>query len=125
VLDKTGTIWENYAPEHPTGHGARDMVGWSGDGPIALLIENVLGVRAQAITQSAPWRPRLPGENGLTRLTVGAAHLGLVASPIQNGRRTVTMTTDRPFTVTVDTGAGKPSVFHLKPGTLTKTLPAR
>ena len=41
VLDKTGTIWENYAPEHPTGHGARDMVGWSGDGPIALLIENI------------------------------------------------------------------------------------
>jgi hypothetical protein len=121
VLERTGTIWENYAPEKPVGHGAPDMVGWSGDGPIAMLIEDILGVRAKAATLSATWRPRLPGENGVQNLTVGSAHLSLVAGPVQNGRRTLTLTTDEPFTITVDTGAGKPAVYHLQPGSRTVT----
>lgn len=125
VLDRTGTIWENYAPERPAGHGVRGMVGWSGDGPIALLLENILGVRAQAATQTALWRPRLPGRNGVRHLTVGRTHLSLVASPIVNGRRALTISTDRPFTVSVDTGAGRPVALHLSPGTTTKTLPAK
>lgn len=125
ALVKRHTIWENYAPEHPVGHGVRDMVGWSGDGPIALLLENILGVRADATSHRAFWRPRLPGRNGVRHLTVGNTHLSLVASALTHGRRTLTLTTDRPFTVAVDTGIGKPAVFHLTPGTTTKTLPAR
>ncbi|RYG40195.1 hypothetical protein EON79_23030, partial [bacterium] len=124
VLRTTGTIWENYAPEHSAGHGVRNMVGWSGDGPIALLIENVLGVRAFAANRTATWRPRLPGENGLRNLTVGSTHLSLVASPVENGARTLTMTTDAPWTVTVDTGKGKPQTFRLKKGTTVVERPA-
>jgi hypothetical protein len=124
VLDKTGTIWENYAPDSPEGHGVRDMVGWSGDGPVSLLIENVIGVRVQAATRRVSWRPRLSGENGLRNLTVGMTHLSLVASVIKDGSRTLTMTTDGPMTVTVDTGAGKPSVFRLKSGETVKTVRA-
>ncbi len=47
VYKKTGTIWENYSSEAYTrGSWSRaDFVGWSGCGPIELLIENVIGLR--------------------------------------------------------------------------------
>src|SRR4029079_271099 len=47
VFKKTGTVWENYAPDsYDQGNQAKpDFVGWTGDGPIALLIENVIGLR--------------------------------------------------------------------------------
>ena len=46
VYQNTNTIWENYAPDYAErGSNSRsDFVGWSGCGPIALLIENVLGI---------------------------------------------------------------------------------
>jgi glycogen debranching enzyme len=125
VFDSTGTIWENYAPEHPQGHGVRDMVGWSGDGPIALLIENVLGVRPVAAEHRVSWRPRLPGINGLRDLVVGKVRLSLIAGRLTNGRRTLAMQSDGRIDVTVDTGVGRQRVFHLKGGTLEAAVPAK
>jgi glycogen debranching enzyme len=122
-LEKSGTIWENYAPESSNGHGARDMVGWSADGPIALLIENVLGIRGFAATRSVTWRPRLAGENGIRNLTVGATHISLIASRLSDGKRKLTMTADQPISVTVDTGVGKPRTFRLKNGTVEAEMP--
>lgn len=124
ALTNSGTIWENYAPESATGHGVRDMVGWSGDGPIALLIENVLGIRGLASSHQVFWRPRLPGENGLRNLTVGTAHVSLIASRVKDGMRELTMTTDQPIKVTIDTGSSKPTNVDLKPGTVTKSISA-
>lgn len=118
VLAATGTIWENYAPEKPVGHGARDMVGWSGVGPIALLMENVLGVRPQAASRTVLWRPRLRGENGVRGLTVGNARVTLLASALKAGRRALELTTDSPLTVIVDTGVGEPRSLALTPGTV-------
>jgi glycogen debranching enzyme len=117
VLETTGTIWENYAPEKPVGHGVRDMVGWSGVGPIALLIENILGVRGQAADGGVLWRPRLRGANGVRGLTVGKVRVTLIAGPLSRGKRSLTMTVDHPLTVTVDTGIGTPKAFRLSPGT--------
>jgi len=43
VYQKTGTVYENYAPDHyAKGEPAKaDFVGWTGCGPIQLLFENV------------------------------------------------------------------------------------
>ncbi len=117
VLAETGTIFENYAPEKPVGHGVRDMVGWSGDGPIALLIEDILGVRADAAKSSVWWRPTLPGRNGVRGLTIGKAHISLVAGPLGNGERRLTMTTDQTVTVVIDHGTRLPIYIQPKPGT--------
>jgi glycogen debranching enzyme len=130
VLTTTGNIWENYAPESATGLGVADLVGWSGDGPIALLIENVLGIHAQEVPRQVRWRPRLPGENGLCNLTVGSTHVTLIASPIQGARgsvpvRDLSMTTDEPITVIIDAGASPTTEFRLKRGTFHTTVPAR
>jgi glycogen debranching enzyme len=48
------TIWENYAPDYvrPGSQSRGDFVGWSGCGPIALLIENVLGFRVDGPNDS-------------------------------------------------------------------------
>ncbi|MDY0288219.1 MAG: trehalase family glycosidase [Sphaerochaeta sp.] len=46
VFEETGTVWENYAPEkfEPGSLSKPDMLGWSGLGPIAVLIEFICGV---------------------------------------------------------------------------------
>ncbi|MDR3689725.1 MAG: trehalase family glycosidase [Fimbriimonas sp.] len=124
VLKESGTIWENYAPDRPAGHGARDMVGWSGDGPIALLIENILGIRGLASEQCVYWRPRLAGRNGIRNLKVGKASVSLVASPLDQGSREITMTSDKPISVVIDTGVGRPIQFRLHSGTTRKTVQA-
>ena len=117
VLDSTGTIWENYAPDSAAGHGVRDMVGWSGDGPIALLIENELGIRTSAAHRQISWRPRLPGRNGLENLKVGQTTVSLVASKIDGGRRELSMTTTEPIEVVLNVSGKTERTFHLKPGT--------
>ncbi len=64
VLDTTGTIWENYRPdEMAPGTPARpDFVGWSGLGPIALLIESILGIELDRPSLTVRWL--LPSEPG-------------------------------------------------------------
>ena len=60
VFKKTGTVWENYSPDNfEQGNQAKpDFVGWTGDGPIALLIENVLGLRSDGADNELTWRLR-------------------------------------------------------------------
>jgi hypothetical protein len=120
-LKDSGTIWENYAPEFAEGHGVRDMVGWSGLGPISMLIENIIGVRTSAANNQITWRIRLKGENGVKNLTMGSTHVSLFASVAAFGQRDLTVTTDAPFTLKVDNG-DKTIVTPIKPGTTVLTI---
>lgn len=47
VWQKTGSLWENYAPEFasPGTPAHADFVGWTGVAPIAVLFEQVFGIR--------------------------------------------------------------------------------
>ena len=71
------TLWENYAPEQDrpglsAGHRVKpDFVGWSGIGPIAMLIENVLGVDVNGAARTIEWDIRLTEEHGVRQLPVG------------------------------------------------------
>ncbi len=115
VYDATGTIWENYLSEAPgpgffTEYGNRrayeDFVGWSGLGPIALLIEDVLGFRADAPSDTLTWRLRSAQRSGIENLRFGTHTVSLVATPDAGGRSvTVSVTADSPFKLVVDTGA--------------------
>jgi hypothetical protein len=116
VLSDTGTIWENYAPEFARGHGVKDMVGWSGDGPIALLIENILGIRTTASDHKLFWRPRLMGRNGVENLTVGSAKVSMIASKVVFKQRELAVTSTEPFTLMVDTGEFPLKKFEVKRG---------
>lgn len=73
------TIWESYSPEEDK-PGIRaysrrftkpDFVGWSGIGPIAMLIENILGIDLDMHGRQVSWDIRLVEEHGLRNLRVG------------------------------------------------------
>jgi Trehalase len=99
VFKKTGTVWENYAPESmKEGNPSRgDFVGWTGCGPIALYIENVLGFRPDGARRTLLWNLRLAEPHGIRRLQFGSVSADL----FHDGKETVTTRSNEPFTLTV------------------------
>jgi hypothetical protein len=57
VVEQTGTLWENYAPEKaaPGNPGKPDFVGWTGLSTVAMLFEYVLGLRANVPGNRLVW----------------------------------------------------------------------
>ena len=73
VFEKTQTLWENYAPEAASqGNPAMpDFVGFSGIGPIAVLLEYVMGLRPDAPGQRLLWDVRILEEHGVENYPFG------------------------------------------------------
>jgi len=106
------TIWEAYSPTQPKPSTHKrpdrlarpDFCGWSALGPISLMIENVLGIHADAITNTVTWRPRHDGRHGVRNLRFG----GVTASLIHDGRGQVDIVASHPFTLCLDRAAPFP-----------------
>lgn len=83
VFQHTGTLWENYQPEQAApGQPAKpDFVGWTGIGPIALLIENELGFHSMGQEQRVVWRIHRTDKHGIRNLQVGQAQVTAVFYP--------------------------------------------
>ena len=105
VCAETGTLWENYAAEATApGRPARpDFVGWSGLGPILLLLEYGIGLRANAALHELTWEVRDTGYLacerylfGRTRVDVEAIGRSAPEDPLQ-----ITVTADRPIRLIV------------------------
>jgi glycogen debranching enzyme len=105
VFHETGTLWENYAPDmpQPGKPAARDFVGWSGVGPIALLIEEFIGLEVDAAQQQVRWR--LEGELplGLRNLRLGDNVISLVAERDTEAGILVRVEAVRPFRLEMNT----------------------
>lgn len=73
VFERTGTLWENYAPERPApGKPAKpDFVGWSGLGPISVMLEYVFGIRPEASRGTVLWDIRLIEGHGVANYPFG------------------------------------------------------
>ena len=108
VYQSTGTIWENYAPDSASrGSTSRsDFVGWSGVGPISLLIENVLGIMADAPQDSLTWSLRLTERHGINNLHFGNNIVSLACAKryYATDPADLTVTTDNNFTLIVKIG---------------------
>ena len=72
------TITENLAPDRPQGYGATEFVGWGGIGPIANLIEYVLGFQVKAPDTLIEWRIERTDRHGIENLTMGDVRLDLI-----------------------------------------------
>lgn len=100
VFKKTGTVWENYAPEsmNPGNPAKSDFVGWTGCGPIALLIENVMGFRPDGVRKTLNWDLRLSEAHGINRLRFGEVQTDIH----YDGNGTVTIVASDPYTLCVN-----------------------
>lgn len=80
VFRRTGTLWENYAPEAaaPGDPAKPDFVGWTGLAPICMLIEYVLGLRADARRGVLLWDVRRTERHGVQRYPFGGSLIDLV-----------------------------------------------
>jgi glycogen debranching enzyme len=105
VFKETGTVWENYAPDslEPGRPAKGDFVGWSGCGPIALLIENVLGFRCDGVDKRLTWYLHRTDRHGIERLRFGGSTVSAVYNPANLKDRvpTITVKTDRPFELVI------------------------
>ena len=98
VYEKTGTIWENYSPDHAQqGRPAKaDFVGWSGIGPIMYLLEYAIGLRPDARHNRLVWRIEPGARRGCERFRFNGHIVSLIAGPAHNGE-TIRVQSDSAF----------------------------
>ncbi|HMA63477.1 MAG TPA: trehalase family glycosidase [bacterium] len=90
VFQNTGTVWENYAPEklQPGDPAQPNFVGWTGCGPIQLLIENVLGFRPYASANKLVWHLNRTDRHGIKNLRFGNIKTTLICQKRENIQET-------------------------------------
>ena len=73
VWEKTGTFWENYAPDviDRGEKGKSDFVGWTGLPPIAVFLEYVIGIKPRGNEKTVVWRVRETARHGVARYPLG------------------------------------------------------
>ena len=108
VFRKTGSIWESYSPsavEPGKIYGSwvrNEFVGFSGITPIAMFIEDVLGIRAT--TEEIVWDVRLLEAHGIRNLRLGdgtVVDLACEARASQDETPRITVRSSRPIPVRV------------------------
>lgn len=103
VYEKTGTVYENYAPESaaPGNPAAPDFVGWTGLAPISILYENLFGIHPDAQAKKIVWDVRLTDSFGIDNYPLGDATVSLHCEkrPDEGTEPIVTVKTDLPITV--------------------------
>jgi hypothetical protein len=133
VFLQTGTLWENYAAEKidgrfkqgvndrtPPADCRRDFVGWTGLGPISLLVENVLGFRVDGANKILTYDLRRLDRHGIENLRMADVTTSIVTgNRSTNPRRArVTVTSDKPYTLVILFN-GKTREYRVRPGTRT------
>ncbi len=111
VAAETGTFYENYAPDSAApGRPARaDFVGWGAVGPVTLLLELGIGLRANAALDELQWTLATTEECGCqryffrgTRVNLHARARASLLEPVQ-----LQVETERPIRLVVRTGDRK------------------
>ena len=115
VFEKTATLWENYAPERAApGDPARpDFVGFSGIGPIAVLLEYVFGLRPDAPANRLLWDLRLLEEHSVEAYPFGKdglLDLHCAARPTLSAKPRVTVQSNVPVTVQLKWHGGSSTI---------------
>ena len=116
VYRDTGTFWENYAPDSsaPGQISRPEFVGWTGCGPIAMLIESVVGLSVSAPRRQITWRLSRNDEHGVTNLPMGADKLDLIYSPRD---KTIKVRSDDVFDLVVEQHGQRTSYQGLRGST--------
>jgi glycogen debranching enzyme len=120
VYKKTGTIWENYSPESfSRGVWSRpDFVGWTGCGPIQLLIENILGFLPNGSEKKLAWNLNRIDNHGIKNLRFGDITASLICEKRMdiNSECVISVESDKSFELTVIKNFKDEKVFQIKEG---------
>lgn len=107
---KFRNIWECYSPEYMRpatmeegGMVRSNFVGWSGLGPIAMLIEQVLGFKFNALKKQVHWVIGTSGRHGIKNLQFNGKKLALICenASLKARKRRVTVETGGNINLTV------------------------
>jgi len=99
VFNETGYIWENYCSEASRrGSWSGTNYCWSSLGPIALLLEELLGLEADALTNTLRWNPPADETSGARRFPLGPATISVVQTHSAT-KTVIDVETDRSFTL--------------------------
>ena len=99
------TLRENMAPDKILGCGQPDFVGWAGIGPVANLIEYILGFEIDAPGKIITWTVRQNERHGLTNLRFNDFKVDLIAEPATgSGPRQITVESGGEFTLRLRRG---------------------
>lgn len=118
--DGTETLWELYAPDavapgtrwDATWLGRQDFVGWTGLGPTALLVEELVGLRADGPADTLTWTVSRTDRHGVQGFRFGDQLVDLVAAA-RDGL-------DQPVTVQLDSSDA--FTLRLRVGGVTRDL---
>jgi hypothetical protein len=133
VFEKTGTVWENYAPDKAAPgevngrQVGRDFVGWTGIGPILYLLEYGVGLKPFAAWNELRWKLQSTKRVGCERYRFAGHVADLVATP-EGDRWLIHVASDGDFTLKV-TADGQEKSFAVKKGEndfeLTRSSPGK
>ncbi len=119
VYEKTNTVWENYDPDsfNASSRANRDFVGWTGLGPIAILIENIIGIEVNAPMNIVTWQIERLDKHGIQKLNFGNNTISLIASArkSEDESNKIKVIAEKPFTLVLMKGRNK-LIFELKSG---------
>jgi hypothetical protein len=119
VFEKTGTVWENYAPDklEPGRPAMHDFVGWSGIGPILYLLEFGIGLQPDGPNNRLTWALASTKRCGCERFRFGGHTVTLTAEPPAGSAQSwrIVAESDGAFALTVKRG-GRQWNFSVKKG---------
>ncbi|MDR1122095.1 MAG: T9SS type A sorting domain-containing protein [Dysgonamonadaceae bacterium] len=132
VFEQTGTLWENYAADRINGRFKQgvndnisnpsncrsDFVGWTGLGPISLLIENVLGFRLDGVNRTLTYDLRRTDRHGIENLKMADITTSIITENRSDKPEEAhfTVTSDKPYTLRVLFN-GKIAEYNITAGT--------
>jgi hypothetical protein len=126
VFQKTGTVWENYAPDsdRPGDRAKPDFVGWTGIVPILYFFEYGIGLRPDAPKNQLTWRLDSAQRCGCERFRFNGHTVSLLATPPQTqpGPTRISVDSDGPFQLRVEHG-GRRTDFRVQAGSNRFSLP--
>lgn len=117
--DEYQTLWECYSPEYKkpatrwdnTFYSRQDFVGWSGLGPIAMLIENVLGFEIAGSKNIINWNIKRTDRHGIENIQLGNQNVSLIFESI-DGKASIEINCEKRFKLNV-TYKGKKHAFDI------------
>ena len=99
--------------------GAPRFCGWSGYGPIACLIEAILGFEVDAPNKTVYWDIHQTARHGIQQLHFGGITADFLcdARTSQEDQCRITVTTDKPFTLVLKDNGKTMKTYEIQKGT--------